>query len=115
MEIIKRNYKNPIKTAQRNFLAIGLLYIILGFLFYSAKPEVSLGILIAGVLVLIAAYFLGKRKMVGVYLGWVFVLFGVVSIFVNSAYISLIIVAYIGYWNYKASVAIKSQSKILEG
>lgn len=112
MEIVKReeNYRNPVKTAKINFLVIGVLYLILGFLFYTTNQRVGMVLFIVGIFVLVAAYLLNKQKMAGVYLGWLLVLVGILSSFIQFNFISLIIVAYIGYWNYKASVALKGKT-----
>ena len=65
MELIKRkeNYANPANTAKKNFFAIGFLYIILGILFFTTKPTVSVVILVAALVVLIAAYLLKNNKL----------------------------------------------------
>jgi len=72
MEIFKRkeNYANPVNTAKRNFFAIGFLYFILGGLFFNTKPTISIVVIISALVVLTAAYLLGKNKIIGVYVGW---------------------------------------------
>lgn len=112
MEIFRRkdNYKNPVKTAKRNFFAIGLLYLVLGALMYNSDFDirVSISLLVGALIVLAAAVLLNKRKMSGVYMGWLFVITGLISTLISKEWISLAIVAYIGYWNYKAQESLKS-------
>lgn len=114
MEVIKKN-KNPVRTAKRSFFALGLLYMIISAFFaffYTVSPETVIVAPIVGVLVLIAAYLLSKKKMAGVYLGWVSLIIGTLTIPMYPPIMVFIIFAYVGYWNYKASVAIKNKNTI---
>lgn len=112
MKLYKRegNYKNPVKTAKRNSFALGFLYIILGVFFFSTQPVMGYTFVPLGILLLIAAYLLGKKNIYGVYLGWAFVVFGSIMAFLNSALLSLLLVAYIAFWNYKAGQLLKNTS-----
>lgn len=112
MEIFRRreNYKNPVRTAKRNFGAIGFLYLVLGMLMYNGDFDIriSISLLVGAVIVLVAAVLLHKRKMSGVYTGWLFVIIGLISTLINQAWISLVILSYIAYWNHKAQKELKS-------
>ena len=79
-------------------------------LFFTTKPTVSVVILVAALVVLIAAYLLKNNKITGVYFGWFFVLLGLVSVVLSGTYVSILIVIYIGYWNQKAYSALKNNN-----
>lgn len=111
MELYKRseNYKDPVKIAKRNFIALSFLYIVLILLFFGTRPQIAYYLIPLAILLLVASYFLQKRSMAGVYLGWAFVILGVGASFLNGALLTLVIVAYLGYWNYKAAETLKQQ------
>ena len=114
MEIFERkeNLKNPVGTAQRNSLALSFLYIVIGLFFIGIRLEIGMFIVSAGVLLLIIARLLGKRKIAGVYLGWIFVIFATAGSIYGGGLLNLLIVAYFGFWNYKAQQAIKSPNAV---
>ncbi len=114
MKLYKRdeNYKNPIKTTKINFLVLGILYIILGIFFFPTKIIIAYTLIPLGVLLLVAAYFLNKKSIYGVYVGWVFIILGTVAVFLNSQYSSILLIAYISFWNYKASKVFKIHSSL---
>ncbi len=111
MELYKRkeNYADPVSTAKKNFFALGILYLIISWIMYTKSGIVASSNFIAiAILMVIASILLGKRNVVGTYLGWLYVIFGVVSTLMNGAWLSLIIAIYIGYWNLKAYSALKN-------
>lgn len=112
MKLYKKeeHYKDPVKTAKRNFFALGFLYIILGVFLLPIQPVMGYTLLPLGVLLLIVAFLLGKKNVYGIYLGWLFVAFGSIVAFLSGALVSLLIVAYIAFWNYKAGQVLKSTS-----
>ncbi len=111
MEIYKskENHKDPVKTARSNYVALSFLYIVLSILlFFGAKSKAVYYLFPSAIFLIVISYLLSKRRMIGIYLGWLFILIGVLSVFINGAWISLIVVAYLSYWNYKASENLKN-------
>jgi hypothetical protein len=111
MEIFKRkeNYANPVGTAKSNFAALAFLYIILSLLFFNAELRLSIVLLISALVMLISAYFLSKNKIIGVYFGWAFIIFGIVSVILNGTYAGILVLAYLAYWNQQAFTALKKE------
>ncbi len=109
MEIIKRkeNHKKPINTAKRNCYALGAVEIVIGAVIFTSQVALAIPLVILGVTLLVAGYFLSKEKIIGVYLSWAVVLIGTLTVLYNMAFIALIVVAYFAYWTYKAQKAMK--------
>ncbi len=108
MEIYKRpeNYKDPVNTAKSNFAALGFLYFIVALMFFASNRMFAYIMLASCLLVMLSAYFLSRRKIAGVYVAWFFILFGIVDGLMSGAILSLLIVLYLAFWNYKAQKAL---------
>lgn len=121
MEIFKRkeNYVNPVNTAKRNFIALGVLYAIASIMLFSLERSLAGTILvIATVHMFVIAYLLKRNNIMGAYLGWIFVILGLISLIVSAlrmgldmtSIIGLILTIYIAYWNQKALLALKKST-----
>ncbi len=111
MEIYKRpeNYKDPINTAKSNFGALGFIYFVYALLtLFGPNRVLTYTLLASCLLVIVSAYFISRRKIIGVYIAWLFIIFGIISGIMNGAWLSLLIVLYLAFWNYKAQQALKS-------
>ncbi len=112
MEAYKReeNYKDPVRTTKSIYFVLGLLYVVLGAILFVSKPFVASVLIPLGILLLVIAYLLSKRNILGIYLGWLFVVLGFIGAFLSSAFLSLLLVAYVAFWNYKADKAMRVAS-----
>ncbi|MEN9622127.1 MAG: hypothetical protein RLZZ67_561 [Candidatus Parcubacteria bacterium] len=113
MELYKRteNYANPVRTAMRNFFALGLLLVLASVFLYAQSGMSPMIIFLAmAVLVFAAAMLLKKNKIMGVYFGWIYIVFAAVSFLLNGGggWLGIIVAAYAGYWNYKAYSTLKN-------
>lgn len=108
----KENHKDPVKTARSNYFALGFFYVLLGVLFFGTKQNTAILFVLVGIFLFYAGYLLSKRNILGIYLGWLFVIVGFVSAIFNGVLISLIVVAYLAYWNYKAGEVLKKSSTV---
>src|SRR3989338_8230178 len=98
----KENHKDPVKTARSNYFALGFFYVLLGVLFFGTTQDAAIFLALAGFFFFYVGYLLSKRKILGVYLGWVVVVVGIGVALFKGVSLSLIVVAYLAYWNYKA-------------
>lgn len=104
----KENHKNPVKTARANYNALAFIYTLFSILFFNTQPQLAYYLFPSAILLVIISYLLSKGKIIGIYLGWLFILLGTLATIIKGAWISLIILAYLAYWNHKAQEVMKS-------
>ena len=91
----------------RNFLALGIFYAIVGIVLFKVRTTEAYVLFGFAVLLFVISYLFKKKNVTGIYIGWIFVLFGILSSIVSKNILSLIVVAYLAYWNHKASEVLK--------
>lgn len=118
MELIKRkdNFKNPASTAMKNYRALAfllILFTLIIFINYSEIPYIYISVFLY---ISITAYLINKIKILGIYLGYIFIIFGLLNATINlilhndyTSILSILIIGYIAYWNYKAHIYIKNK------
>ncbi len=129
--------KDGARLAKRAFIILGIIYIIfavsdlipslaiisllmlplkialVGTVAFSLSSSSMFiyAILLAGVFLLIAGHLIAKRNIMGVYLGWLFILVGVVTILgkISMNVIPLIVLMNLIYVNYRAHKTLQSE------
>ncbi|MHB8651609.1 MAG: hypothetical protein ACYC8S_00525 [Minisyncoccota bacterium] len=125
--------KDGTRLAKRSFVVLGTVYIIFAISKLFAGGILSLFLLplmmalagtpafssslmtvymflLVGVVLITAGYLLVKGNVIGVYLGWVFILAGVIIVYNNNISLNtvpLVLLVYIAYVNYRAYKALK--------
>lgn len=106
--------KKSARFAGMSFLILGSIYILNFFL----PPEIIFVFVLVGIALIVAWRFMWrftlKQKMVGVYIGWAFILVGLVTVLSSPLILlrvwPLIILIYFAYINYKVYKDLKASS-----
>lgn len=118
------------RLARRSFILLGIMYIIFAvstlipslaivslftmplkmvlvgpIAFHSTSVAISYALLLTGLVLLVIGYLLRKRNIIGVYLGWLFILVGVVTISSST----FLVLVYLIYVNYRAHKTLRSE------
>lgn len=131
--------KDGTRYAKRSFDVLGFIYVIfavstlvpslalldlllfplkaslVGLWSASSEGMMPYALLLTGIVLLVAGYLLSKRKIAGVYLGWLFVLVGAIVLFSNNIALNalpLLILTYIAYVNYRAHKTLRSEQSV---
>jgi hypothetical protein len=106
----KYDAKDSVKIAQRTNYSLAVFYLIIAVFVYfidSSQVNGSITLIALAMLLLVSGYFISNYKIIGVYLGWLFVVLGCAVSLYNEAILGLFLSANVGYWNYKAQEKIR--------
>src|SRR3989344_3299452 len=119
--------KDGTRLAKRSFIVLGIVYVIfaapqlvpslsiislltlplkmalVGTVSFSLNPIAPYALLLTGIILLIIGYLLAKRNIIGVYLGWLFILVGAITLYINYILLNilpLVILILVVYANY---------------